>query len=121
LGLTLNELFGLSPDNDERHWYDNAGELALKSDIWGEWKPDTDARGSRFQDEGAVLWAERDWLDRILKSCKRSLIFTLGFSKYKSSKSYDDSTGVRKQYVALKRSGESPRFWCAKKASETVY
>lgn len=121
LGLAINKLFGLVSDDDERHWHDNAGQLALKSDVWGEWKPDADARGSRYQDEGAILLAEHDWLDRALKSCKRSLIFKLGFSKYKSSKSYDDLSGVRELYVGLKRSGESPRFWYAKKASETVY
>ena len=111
----------LVSDDDEQHWHDNAGKLALKSDVWGEWKADADARGSRYQDEGAILWAERDWLDGALKSCKRSLIFKLGFSKYKSNKSYDDSSGVRELYVGLKRSGDSPRFWYAKKASETVY
>jgi hypothetical protein len=120
LGLEFNKLLGLASD-DERYWHDNAGKLALKSDVWGEWKPDADDRGIRYQDEGAILWAERDWLDRALKSCKRSLIFKLGFSKYKSSKSYDDSSGVRELYVGLKRSGDSPRFWYAKKASETVY
>ncbi|SEA82461.1 hypothetical protein SAMN05660420_03311 [Desulfuromusa kysingii] len=121
LGLAINKLFGLASDDDERHWHDNAGKLALKSDIWGEWKPDADTRGSMYQDEGAILWAERDWLDGAIKSCKRSLIFKLSFSKYKSSKSYDFSSGVRELYVALKRSGYSPRFWYAKKASETVY
>ena len=120
LGLVINKLFGLVSDDDERHWHDNAGKLALKSDVWGEWKPSADARGSRYQDEGAILWAERDWLDGALKSCKRSLIFKLGFSKYKSRKSYDDSSGVRELYVGLKRSGGSPRFWYAKKASEAV-
>ena len=121
LGLAINKLFGLVSDDDERYWHDNTGKLALKSDVWGEWKPDAEARGSRYQDEGAILCAERDWLDRALKSCKRSLIYKLGFTKYKSSKSHDESSGVRELYVGLKRSGELSRFWFAKKASETVY
>jgi len=121
LGLAINKLFGLVSDDNERHWYDNAGKLALKSEIWGEWKPTTEAHGNSYQDEGAILWAEHDWLDGALKSCKRSIIFKLGFSKYKSSKSYDDSSGVRELYVGLKRSGESPRFWYAKRASKTAY
>ncbi len=121
LGLALNKLLGLTPDDEERYWYDHMNKIALKSEVWGEWKPDADVHGRRYQDEGAILWAERDWLDVALKSCKRSLIFELGFLKYKSSKSYDDSSGVRAQYVGLKRSGEFPRFWLAKKASETVY
>ncbi len=121
LGLALNRLLDLTPDDDERHWHDNAGRLVLKSDVWGKWRPDADARGSRYQDEGSILWTKLDWLDWVLKSCKRSLIFKLGFSKYKSSKSYDESSGVRELYVGLKRGGERPRFWFAKKASDTVY
>jgi hypothetical protein len=121
LGRAINELFGLTLDDDERHWHDNIGKLALKSDVWGEWKSDPEVREGMYQDEGAILWARHDWLDTELKSCKRSLIFTLGFSKYKSSRSYDDSSGVREVYVGLKRSGDSPRFWYAKKASKTLY
>lgn len=121
LGLALNKLLGLTPDEDERQWHDSKGALALKSEVWGEWRPDPDSHRSRYQDEGTILWAESDWLDGALKSSKRSLIFTLSFSKYKSSKSYNDSSGVRELYVGMKRSGECPRFWFAKKASETVY
>jgi len=121
LGLALNKLLGLTPDEDERQWHDSKGVLALKSEVWGEWRPDTDSHRSRYQDEGTILWAESDWVDGALESTKRSLIFTLSFSKYKSSKSYNDSSGVRELYVGIKRSGECPRFWFAKKASETVY
>jgi hypothetical protein len=121
LGLTLNKLLGLTPDDGERRWRDRANRLALKSEVWGEWRPDPDSHRSRYQDEGAILWAERDWLDEALKCCRQSLIFKLSFSKYKSSKSYDDSSGVRGLYVGLKRSGEAPRFWFARKASKTVY
>lgn len=116
LGLAINKLLGLTPDNDERQWYDHTNRLALRSEVWGEWRPDPDARRSRYQDEGSILWAERGWLDETLKSRKRSLIFTLNFSKYKSSY----SSGVRERYVGLKRSGESPRFWYAKNASKTA-
>ena len=121
LGLAVNKLLGLTPDHDQRKWYDSANKLALKSEIWGKWKPDPDAHRGGFHDEGAILWAEQNWLDAMLKSCKRSLIFKFEFSKYKSSRSYDDSSGVRERYVALKRSDDSPRFWHAKKASETRY
>jgi hypothetical protein len=121
LGLVLNKLLGLTPDEDERQWHDSKGALALKSEVWGEWRPDPDSHRSRYQDEGTILWAESDWLYGALKSSKRSLIFKLSFSKYKSSKSYNNSSGVRELYVGMKRSGDSPRFWYAKKASETVY
>jgi hypothetical protein len=93
----------------------------LKSEVWGEWRPDPDSHRSRYQDEGAILWAKHGWLDDALKSYGQSLIFKLSFSKYKSSKSYEETTGVRGLFVGLKRSGEAPRFWFAKKASETIY
>lgn len=121
LGLALNKLLGLTPDDDERQWHDHTSKLALRSEVWGEWRPDPGVHRSKYQDEGAILWAERGWLDGALKSCEQSLIFKLGFSKYKSSQSYDDSSGIRELYVGLKRSGQPPRFWFAKKASETVY
>ncbi|WP_350939054.1 hypothetical protein [Thioclava kandeliae] len=121
LGLALNKLLGLSPDAEERHWRDRANRRALKSEVWGEWRPDPDRHRSRYQDEGAILWAKHGWLDDALKSYGQSLIFKLSFSKYKSSNSYDDSTGVRGLFVGLKRSGEAPRFWFAKKASKTIY
>lgn len=121
LGLLLNKLLRLTPDDDERQWHNNADKLALKNEVWGEWRPDPDVHRNRYQDEGAILWAERGWLDEALKECKRSLIFKLDLSKYKSSKSYDESSGVRELYIGLKRSGERPRFWFARKASENVY
>lgn len=121
LGLAINKVLGLASDDGERNWRDASRNLALKSEVWGEWQPDADARGSRYQNEGAILWAERGWLDRTLKSSKRSLIFNLNFSKHSSSKSYEDSSGVRGVYVGLKRAEELPRFWFAKNASANIY
>lgn len=120
LGLVFNKMLGLTPDDDQRHWRDRTKRLVLKSDVWGEWRPDPDSHRSRYQDEGSILWAERDWLDEALKACRQSLILKLNFSKYKLGKSYDESSGVRALYVGLKRSGEAYRFWIAKKASKTV-
>lgn len=37
LGLALNKLLGLTPEDDERRWRDRANRLALKSEVWGEW------------------------------------------------------------------------------------
>lgn len=121
LGAALNRKLGLTPDNDEMLWHDNIGSLALKSDVWGKWRPDAENRGIRFQDDGSILWARLDWLNRVLESSKRSLIFTIRFSKYKSSRSYDDSSGIKEAYVGLKRVNEAPRFWLAKEASKTSY
>lgn len=121
LGLAIIRILGLTPDKEQQQWHDRNGTLALKSEVWGEWKTDPNVHRSKYQDEGSLLWAERDWIDGMLKSCRRSLIFKLGFSKYKSSKSYDDSSGVRELYVGLKRNGEDPRFWFAKNAPKTLY
>ncbi|MCY6380232.1 hypothetical protein [Hoeflea prorocentri] len=121
LGLAINKLLGLTPEDEERQWCNSNGTLALTCDVWGEWRPDPDDHRSRFQDEGTLLCAENVWLDGALKSCKMSLVFVLSFSKYKSSRSYDDSSGVRELYIGLKRSGKPRRVWFAKKASETSY
>jgi hypothetical protein len=118
LGLAINKLLGLTPHDDERLWRDGAGQLALKSEVWGEWKPDAGGRGSRYQDEGDVLWADIDWLEGTLKSCNRSLVYIIHFLKYKSSRDYDDSSEIREIYVGLKRNGQPIRFWQAKKASK---
>ena len=121
LGLALTTALGLSSDKDEKDWRDGKGALALRSEVWGELTPDPDAHGRMSPDEGAILWAEREWLDGMLRSCGQSLIYEFAFRKYKPSRDYDKSSGVRGFYVGLKRSGEAARFWFAKKASETVY
>lgn len=120
LGLSINKLLGLKPDEDYKQWYNCEGTLALKSEIWGAWKPDPDVRGVRSQDEGEILWAQREWLDGALKACGKSLIYKVSFSKYKSSHSYDESSGVKAVYVGLKRSDQNYRFWFAKRASKLV-
>ena len=121
LGLALNKLLGLTPDDDERQWYDRKNRLVLKNEVWGEWRQSRDTYNSKYQEEGAILWVDRNWLDETLISCRRCLVFNLSFSKYKSSNSHDSSSGVREQYVGLKRSGKSTRYWFAKKASKKVY
>lgn len=121
LGLVFNKLLGLTPDEDERLWYDSARKIVLRNEVWGQWRPAPDNYRSRYLDEGAILWANLDWLDENLKYGKRSLIFEFSFSKYKSSKSYDDSSGVRELYVGLKRPYKPFCFWFARKASEIYY
>ncbi|WP_134320770.1 hypothetical protein [Aeromonas veronii] len=120
IGLAISKLLGLTSDDDERLWHDRMNRLVLKSEVWGEWKSDPDNHRRRYQDEGMILWADHDLLDIVLKSNKLSLIFTLELSKYKSSRSHDESSGIKEKYVILKKSGESLRFWYAKKASKTV-
>lgn len=121
LGRAFIRMLQLTPNQDEREWTDPTGRLALKSEVWGQWRPERNVHQSVYQDEGEILWATRDWLDDALSECKRGLIFKIEFWKYKSSSSYDDSPGVRELYLGVQRSGELPRFWFAKKASKTVY
>lgn len=121
LGAALVRILNLSPDSGNRCWYHRGSQLALKSQVWGEWKPDPSSHRHSLRDEGAILWAERNWIEEALTSHKRSLVYTFSFSKYKSSKSYDEASGVRERMVALATSGRPIRFWRAKQASETHY
>ena len=120
LGLELIQHFGLTAIDHGREWHDGNGELALKSEVWGAWKPDPGGRG-RYRDDGTMLWADINWIHKTLGSRKRSLVFKLGFVKYNSGNSNDETSRVKAKFVGLKRRGESPRFWYAKKASQTVY
>ncbi|MGJ8687169.1 MAG: hypothetical protein ACSHWQ_06795, partial [Spongiibacteraceae bacterium] len=121
LGRAINNVLGLRSDENDRRWLDHKGSLALESEVWGSWKPDGEGRGGRYQDEGEILWAKRAWLDEVLKTCGQSLVYQVSFSKYKSTKSYDETSGVREIYVGLKRHEQEFRFWFAKKASKTAY
>ena len=121
LGKAICRKLALTADAESKRWYNRDGETVLKNQVWGEWRPDQDVRNHHNQDEGAILWAESTALDSALDSCKQSLVYLLSFSKYKSSRDYDDSSGVKEIYVGLKSSGKPTRFWHAKKASETVY
>jgi len=117
LGKGLIRQLGLKGDSDERCWSDSRGKLVLRSDVWGEWQPDESNRGTTYQDEGILLWADSNWLDELLKDNRVALIYALTFSKYGSSTSYDESTSVKETYVGAKRYGLPPRFWFAKEAS----
>ena len=121
LGLELNQHFSLTAIDHGREWHDCKGELALKSEVWGVWRPDTGGQRGRYRDEGAILWADISWFHKALRSLKRSLVFKLGFVKYNSGNSYDETSRAKAKFVGLKRCGEPPRFWYAKKASQTVY
>lgn len=121
LGKAICRKLALTADDESKRWYNRDGEMVLKNQVWGEMRPDQDVSNHHSQDGGAILWAESMTLDAALDSSKVSLVYHLSFTKYKSSRDYDDSSGVKEIYVGLKRSGKPIRFWHAKKASETVY
>ena len=121
LGRAICRTLALTADAESKRWHNRDGETVLENEVWGEWKPAPDVRNHHSQDGGAILWAESTTLDDALDSCKASLVYHLSFSKYKPSRDYDDSSGVKEIYVGLKISGKPIRLWHAKKASETVY
>ena len=120
LGRTLTTPLKLKPNEDGREWHSDKGVLVLKSEAWGGWMTDPDNHWGWYQNEGVALWAEKNWLNEALTTWKRSVVFQLRFRKYRSSGSYDESSGVKAIYVGLKRSGKDSRFWFAKKASQIV-
>ncbi len=121
LGRGLTTSLGLVPDADDIDWLTQDGNLALKSQVWGQWRPDPDDNRAWFQDEGRVLWAQPDWLDGALSTLNRSLVFHIDLHKYKRRESFDDDSGLHGVYVALWTKEGTLRVWKARKASETVY
>ncbi|WP_421315593.1 hypothetical protein [Aeromonas veronii] len=120
IGVAISKLLGLTSDDDERLWHDRMNRLVLKSEVWGKWKSDPDDHRRKYQDDGTILWANQDLLEIALESNKLSLVYTLEFSKYKSSRSHDESSRIKEKYVILKKGGYPLRFWYAKKASKTL-
>jgi hypothetical protein len=121
LGLELQTVLGLIPDKDFREWQTPDHKLALRSQVWGEWLPDPDNhRGNQRNENGEILWASPDWLDQVLPSLDRQLVYTVTLNKYKERR-YGDGSGAKVIYVGTRPAGKSIRFWYAKKSSSTTY
>ena len=121
LGVKLLKAFGLPPDEDFREWKTSQNELALRSQVWGEWMPDPDDnRGNQRNDSGEILWASRDWLDRGLPQIDRQLVFNVTLNKYKNRR-YGDGSGAKAVYVGTRPARNEVRFWYAKRSSDTTY
>ncbi|MFL9498802.1 ATP-binding protein [Rhodopseudomonas palustris] len=121
LGVDLLKAFGLTPDTDFREWRTSQNELALQSQVWGEWMPDPDNHGGSHQnDHGEILWASRDWLDQVLPEIDRQLVFNVTLNKYKNSR-FDDGAGAKAVYVGTRPAENDVRFWYAKRSSSTMY
>lgn len=116
LSLPFISALRLKPDRLEKQWYDINNTLVLKSEVWGKWEPTTSSH--RFeQDEGMILWAKRGWIDKVLKSCKKSLIYYISL-RYNNSYIHSGSSASENNiYVGLKQSEKEFRYWFAKKAS----
>ncbi|WP_316235343.1 MULTISPECIES: hypothetical protein [unclassified Bradyrhizobium] len=121
LGVELLKAFRLRPDEDFREWKAPQNELALRNQVWGEWMPDPDDnRGNQRNDNGEILWASRDWLDRVLPPIDRQLVFYVALNKYKDRR-FGEGSGAKAVYVGTRPSGGEVRFWYAKKSSNTTY
>ena len=121
LGIDLTRNLALVNSQNSGGWLTADGNLALRSQVWGKWKPDPDQRVSRYHDDGKILWALPDWLTVTLSTLKRRLVFTAMFHKYRSSRDYDSSSGAKSVLVGLRFEDGSLRLWRAKKASMQDY
>jgi hypothetical protein len=121
LGIKLTSQLGLIADADNREWKTASNELALRSQVWGEWKPAPDDYRHHRNEDGEILWANPDWLDQALSKLDRQLVYTVSLEKYKDRQSYGDASGAKAVYVGTRPAGKAIRFWFAKKAAATIY
>ncbi|SOE97684.1 hypothetical protein SAMN05414139_10834 [Burkholderia sp. D7] len=121
LGIELTESLALVNGPDCTEWHTAEGRLALRSQVWGNWKPDPDHNRSRHHEDGEILWASPDWLDTALFSLNQQLVFTVTLRKYRSSRDYDTSSGIKSVLVGLRSDDGALMFWQAKKASKHDY
>lgn len=121
IGIDLTKALELSNSEDTRKWVTGAGQLALTSQVWGMWKPDPDSRKARFQDDGEILWASNDWLISTLASMKKTLVLKVSLRKFSSSRSYDTSEGVEKNYIILIMPDGKFRLWSVKNKKNKLH
>ncbi|MDT4855804.1 hypothetical protein FQZ97_901730 [compost metagenome] len=118
LGVDLTESLKLVTESHSSEWWTTDGRIALRSQVWGSWKPDPDHRRSHHHEDGEILWASPDWLAATLATLNRQLVFTVKLWKYRSSRDYNTSSGVKSVLVGLRSDDGSLRLWQAKKASK---
>ncbi len=121
LGVDLTEKLRLTNNLNSADWYSAEGILALRSQVWGSWKPDPDHRHSRHHDDGELLWASPDWLATTLSNHDWQLVFILKLWKHRSSYRHDPLEGVKSVYFGLWADDGKCRLWHAKKASKLGY
>ena len=122
LGIDLTKSLMLANEPGSGDWHTADGSLALRSQVWGSWKPDPDDhRASRHHDDGEVLWASPDWVAAMLSSVNKRLVFKITLWKYRSSREYAPSSGVKSVLVGIRLDDGTLRIWQAKKASKQDY
>jgi len=118
LGIDLTKSLKLVNVLNRGDWRSADGILALRSQVWGSWQPDPDNRRHRRHEDGEILWASPDWLAATLSSLNQRLVFKVTLYKYKSSRDYDPSSGVKSVFVGLRVDDGTLRFWQVKKGSK---
>lgn len=121
LGIDLTTSLELVNESNSGDWHAPDGSLALSSQVWGSWIPDSDSRQHRRRDDGEILLASPDWLGATLSTLSRRLVVTVTLWKYRSSRDYDLSSGVKSVVVGLRLENGTLRFWQAKHASKQDY
>jgi hypothetical protein len=119
LGVDLTKRLGLV-NALGGEWRTKTGCLALRSQVWGSWKPDPDSGQSHYHEDGEILWASPEWLAMTLSTLNRQLVFTVRLWKSKSSRDYTLSSEVKSILVGLRSDAGSLRLWPAKKASKNI-
>lgn len=121
LGKDLTKRLELEPDCDYREWFARDGSLALRSQVWGQWRPEPSDNRNWFQDDGMVLWASTGWLDSALETLNQTLVLHIDFYRYKSYRGHEDTPGLRATFIGLRKHDGTFRVWKAKQASKAVY
>lgn len=121
LGVELTKTLELANEPHSGDWFTKNGRLVLRSQVWGSWKPDPDNRRSHHHEDGEILWATPDWLATTLSTHNRQLVFTVRLWRYRSSRDYNPSTGVKSVLVGVRADDGSLKLWQAKKASKPDY
>lgn len=117
LGIEITKSLGLMPEKYSGEWHTQQGDLALKSVVWGQWKPTEEDYRTHSRVEGEILFANPRWLDLTISRLKRRLVYVVTFSKYPSNRRYDERAGAKAVLVGLRTTGSGLRIWQAKKAS----
>lgn len=118
LGIELTNSLNLTNGPKSGEWRAADGSLALRSQVWGSWRPDPDHSRDRHHEDGEILWASPDWLSATLSALNRRLVFKVKLWKYRSSRDYDSSSGVKSIIVGLRGDDGTLRLWQAKRASK---
>jgi len=123
LGKGLAERLELKPGNDYREWFTQDESVALRSQVWGQWKPEPNGHHDWCPDNGSMLRANSKWLDSALTTLNRTLVLHISFHRYKSYSSSSEASGLRAVYIVLRKPDVDGtlRYWKAKTASKVTY